>query len=94
VTSGAGPEFTAWRELPARLGHLYAFADVSRAISALGCRDDSEFAELSDEAGARWWPGSGFGAPGHMRLSFACSMPPGAALNRIARILIARVDAA
>jgi len=58
------------------LGTFYAFADVSRAISALGCRDDGEFAELLlNEAGVAVVPGSGFGAPGHMRLSFACSMP-------------------
>src|SRR6266478_1033559 len=77
-------------------GTFYAFADVSRAISALGCRDDGEFAELLlNEAGVAVVPGSGFGAPGHMRLSFACSMPTlEQALNRIARILIARVDAA
>jgi aspartate aminotransferase len=77
-------------------GTFYAFADVSRAISALGCRDDGEFAELLlNEAGVAVVPGSGFGAPGHMRLSFACSMPMlEQALNRIARILIARVDAA
>jgi len=64
--------------------------------AALGCRDDSEFAELLlNEAGVAVVPGSGFGAPGHMRLSFACSMPTlEQALNRIARILIARVDAA
>ena len=77
-------------------GTFYAFADVSRAISALGCRDDGEFAELLlNEAGVAVVPGSGFGAPGHMRLSFACSMPTlEQALDRIARILIARVDAA
>jgi aspartate aminotransferase len=77
-------------------GTFYAFADVSRAISALGCRDDAEFAELLlNEAGVAVVPGSGFGAPGHMRLSFACSMPTlEQALNRIARILIERVDAA
>ena len=45
-------------------------------MSALGCRDDDEFAELLlNEAGVAVVPGSGFGAPGHMRLSFACSMP-------------------
>ena len=77
-------------------GTFYAFADVSRAISALGCRDDGEFAELLlNEAGVAVVPGSGFGAPGHMRLSFASSMPTlEQALNRIARILIERVDAA
>ena len=56
-------------------GTFYAFADVSRAIGALNCRDDGEFAELLlNEAGVAVVPGSGFGAPGHVRLSFACSM--------------------
>ena len=77
-------------------GTFYAFADVSRAISALGCRDDAEFAVLLlNDAGVAVVPGSGFGAPGHMRLSFACSMPTlEQALDRIGRLLIARVDAA
>ncbi len=77
-------------------GTFYAFADVSRAISSLGCRDDSDFAELLlNEAGVAVVPGSGFGAPGHMRLSFACSMPTlEQALDRIARLLVARVVAA
>ncbi|HET9390966.1 MAG TPA: pyridoxal phosphate-dependent aminotransferase, partial [Steroidobacteraceae bacterium] len=53
-------------------GTFYAFADVSRAIAGLGCRDDNEFAELLlTEGGVAVVPGSGFGAPGHIRLSFA-----------------------
>jgi aspartate aminotransferase len=77
-------------------GTFYAFADVSRAISALGCRDDGEFTEiLLNEAGVAVVPGSGFGAPGHIRLSFASSMATlEKALERIGRVLIARVDAA
>ena len=60
--------------LPAA-GTFYAFADVSKAMAAHGCRDDNEFAELLlNEGGVAVVPGSGFGAPGHMRLSFACSM--------------------
>jgi aspartate aminotransferase len=56
-------------------GTFYAFADVSKAMAAQGCRDDNEFAELLlNEGGVAVVPGSGFGAPGHMRLSFACSM--------------------
>src|SRR5580704_16405893 len=76
-------------------GTFYAFADVSRAISALGCRDDNEFAELLlNDAGVAVVPGSGFGAPGHIRLSFACSMKTlEKALDRIARLLVARVVA-
>src|SRR2546429_6398492 len=77
-------------------GTFYAFADVSRAIAALGCRDDGEFAELLlNEAGGAVVPGSGFRAPRPVRLSFACGMPTlEKALDRIARLLIARVDAA
>src|SRR5437762_13539762 len=57
-------------------GTFYAFADVSRAIAALGCRDDGDFAELLlNEAGVAVVPGSGFGAPGHVRLLFARGMP-------------------
>ena len=77
-------------------GTFYAFADVSRAMASLGCRDDGEFAEmLLTEAGVAVVPGSGFGAPGHMRLSFACSLQTlEKALDRMARVLVARVVAA
>jgi aspartate aminotransferase len=76
-------------------GTFYAFADVSRAMASLDCRDDSEFAELLlKDAGVAVVPGSGFGAPGHVRLSFACSMQTlEKAMDRIARILVARVAA-
>ena len=77
-------------------GTFYAFADVSRAIAAMKLRDDGEFAEmLLNEAGVAVVPGSGFGAPGHVRISFATSMPVlEKALDRIGRLLVARVDAA
>jgi aspartate aminotransferase len=56
-------------------GTFYAFADISEALARLGCRDDSELAELLlTKVGVAVVPGSGFGAPGHIRLSFACSM--------------------
>jgi len=76
-------------------GTFYAFADVSRAMAALGCRDDGEFAELLlNDAGVAVVPGSGFGAPGHVRLSFACSMTTlEEALGRMARLLAERVAA-
>jgi aspartate aminotransferase len=76
-------------------GTFYAFAEVSRAMAALGCRDDNEFAELLlNDAGVAVVPGSGFGAPGHVRLSFATSMHTlEKALDRIARFLVARVVA-
>ena len=76
-------------------GTFYAFAEVSRAMTALGCRDDGEFAELLlNDAGVAVVPGSGFGAPGHMRLSFATSMEMlEKALARIARLLTERIAA-
>jgi len=56
-------------------GTFYAFADVSGAMRATGCADDGAFAEmLLNTVGVAVVPGSGFGAPGHIRLSFACSL--------------------
>ena len=56
-------------------GTFYAFAHVEGAMRALDIQDDNEFAEyLLVHAGVAVVPGSGFGAPNHMRLSFACSM--------------------
>ncbi len=70
-------------------GTFYAFADVTGAMRMVGIKDDNAFAEyLLVEAGVAVVPGSGFGAPGHMRLSFACSMETlEDALGRIARVL-------
>ena len=70
-------------------GTFYAFADVTKAMAALGCRDDGEFAELLlNEGGVAVVPGGGFGAPGHIRLSFACSMQTlEKALDRMRRVL-------
>jgi aspartate aminotransferase len=70
-------------------GTFYAFADVTGAMRAIGAKDDNAFAEyLLVEAGVAVVPGSGFGAPGHMRLSFACSMETlQDALHRIERVL-------
>jgi aspartate aminotransferase len=76
-------------------GTFYAFADVSKAMVALGCREDSELAELLlNEGGVAVVPGSGFGAPGHMRISFACSMQTlEKAIERIGRVLAGRTVA-
>ena len=70
-------------------GTFYAFANVEGAMRTLGIKDDNEFAEyLLVEAGVAVVPGSGFGAPNHMRLSFACSMQTlEDALRRIANVL-------
>jgi len=70
-------------------GTFYAFADVSKAVVAHGCRDDGELAELLlNEGGVAVVPGGGFGAPGHIRLSFACSMQTlEKALERMRKVL-------
>ena len=56
-------------------GTFYAFPRVTGAISSLGLKSDVEFNEyLLDKANVVLVPGSAFGAPGYLRLSFACSM--------------------
>ncbi len=55
-------------------GTFYAFADVSKAMAKLGHKDDNQFAEhLLHTVGVAVVAGSSFGAPGHMRISFATS---------------------
>jgi aspartate aminotransferase len=70
-------------------GTFYAFANVEGAIKIVGAKDDNAFAEqLLMHAGVAVVPGSGFGAPGHMRLSFACSLQTlEEALRRIEKTL-------
>ena len=57
-------------------GTFYSFPDVSQIISGLdGVNDDVELAEFFlRKAGVALVPGSAFGAPGYLRLSFATSM--------------------
>lgn len=55
-------------------GTFYAFADFNQAITDLGLNDDLELAERFLEAGVAIVPGSAFGTPGCMRLSFAVSL--------------------
>ena len=56
-------------------GAFYAFADVSKAIAKLGLKDDNAFAAyLINGVGVAVVPGAGFGAPGHIRISYACSL--------------------
>jgi aspartate aminotransferase len=77
-----------FKVLPAA-GTFYAWCDVSGAMHALGHVDDNAFAEfLLDKAGVAGVPGSGFGAPGHIRFSFAVSMQTlEQALERIGKAL-------
>ena len=71
-------------------GAFYAFPDVSGAIASLDhVDDDTAFAEfLLEKAGVAVVPGTAFGAPGHERLSFACSLETlQEAVHRIRRAL-------
>lgn len=73
-------------------GAFYSFPDCREAIQLLGLEDDLAFAEyLINEAKVALVPGSAFGAPGHMRLSFATSMENlDKALDRIEACLKSR----
>ena len=57
-------------------GAFYSFPDMREAIAAMdGVHDDVELAEyLLNHAEVALVPGSAFGQPGYMRLSFATSM--------------------
>jgi aspartate aminotransferase len=63
-----------FKVLPAA-GTFYAWCDISEAMHMRGLADDNAFAEfLLEKAGVAGVPGSGFGAPEHIRFSFAVSM--------------------
>jgi aspartate aminotransferase len=71
-------------------GAFYAFPDVRGAIAALdSVDDDTAFADyLLEKVGVAVVPGTAFGAPGHIRLSFACSLETlREAVARMARAL-------
>ena len=74
--------------LPAK-GAFYLFPDFSQAIKNKGMQSDVEMAEwLLVEAGVALVPGSAFGAPGYMRLSFATSLDNlNKALDRLEKAL-------
>lgn len=73
-------------------GTFYAFVDVRGAMQQLGIRDDNAFCEfLLADALVAGVAGSGFGTPGHVRFSFACSESHlRTALERIGRALESR----
>lgn len=55
-------------------GTFYVFPNVEGLMEKLGCKTDVEFsALLLEKALVAVVPGSAFGTPGHMRLSFATS---------------------
>ncbi len=56
-------------------GSFYSLPRVEGAIQSLGLGDDTEFVKhLLDAANVACVPGTAFGAPGHVRMSFACSL--------------------
>jgi aspartate aminotransferase len=56
-------------------GAFYAFPRVTGAMKALGLAEDAELVKLLlNEADVVLVPGTPFGAPGYVRLSFACSI--------------------
>jgi aspartate aminotransferase len=70
-------------------GTFYLLPNVDGALRTLGIATDVELCErLLDDAGIALVPGTAFGAPGHVRLSFAASMDTlDAALARLGGFL-------
>jgi aspartate aminotransferase len=85
---GALNEIPGFQCLPGA-GTFYAFPNVAGAIQAKGLADDTALSEvLLKEAEVALVPGSAFGAPGYIRLSFACSLETlQEAVKRIRRVL-------
>jgi aspartate aminotransferase len=72
-------------------GTFYAFPKIAGLLEAKGLAGDSELVELLlNDADVACVPGSAFGAPGYLRMSFACSMETlEEAMGRIKRVLYA-----
>lgn len=70
-------------------GTFYIFPNVQPAIEKMGLKDDTEFAEhLLQHVGLAIVPGSAFGAPGCIRMSFAASQETlKEALDRLEKVL-------
>jgi aspartate aminotransferase len=70
-------------------GTFYAFPHVGEALRAKGLKDDLALSELLLNNGdVAVVPGSAFGAPGYLRLSFACSLEAlQEAIRRISRVV-------
>lgn len=73
-------------------GAFYLFPNAKEAASLSGCKDVDEFAEvLLTEANVAVVPGSGFGAPDNLRLSYATSLDQlEEAISRIHRFINSR----
>jgi aspartate aminotransferase len=72
-------------------GTFYAFPRVTAALEEMGLADDVALTErLIEDGDVAVVPGSAFGAPGYIRLSFACSMATlEEAVTRIKRVVTA-----
>jgi aspartate aminotransferase len=72
-------------------GAFYAFPRVQDAVDRLGLENDSALAEmLVRDAEVACVPGAAFGAPGYLRMSFACPVATlEEAVNRLNRVLSA-----
>ena len=72
-------------------GTFYAFPHVGDALQRLELKDDVELVEtLLRDADLACVPGSAFGAPNYLRLSYACSMQQlEEAVKRIKRVVAA-----
>jgi aspartate aminotransferase len=70
-------------------GTFYAFPRISGALERLGLENDVAFTELLiNEADVACVPGSAFGAPGYLRISFATAQAQlEEAMKRIGRVL-------
>lgn len=70
-------------------GTFYLFPKVEAAIAAKRLANDLELCErILDDAGVALVPGTAFGAPGHLRLSFAAALSTlDAALTRLDEFL-------
>jgi aspartate aminotransferase len=56
-------------------GAFYVFPHIEAAAGKLGLKDDIAFTEyLLEKADLACVPGSAFGAPGYLRISYACSL--------------------
>ncbi|WP_096224997.1 pyridoxal phosphate-dependent aminotransferase [Geobacillus sp. FJAT-46040] len=73
-------------------GAFYLFPNARKAADMAGCRTVDEFvAALLEEAKVALVPGSGFGAPDYVRLSYATSLETlETAIERIRRFMEAR----
>jgi aspartate aminotransferase len=74
-------------------GAFYLFPNAREAAAMCGCKDVDEFAEvLLTQANVAVVPGSGFGAPDYMRMSYATSLDQlEEAISRIHQFVKSRV---